>query len=77
MEPKKQDKTIQEVSKEIKMAILHSAVMLPGGVTESTLSQQKTTGIVMRWIPGEGLFIQFRSKEALIPEANVKIIHYK
>jgi hypothetical protein len=60
----------------VKLAMLHSATMLPGGATEATLSETKTPGIKMLWIKGEGLLLTLRNQECFIPSAAVKVVHF-
>lgn len=61
----------------VDMALLQASAMIPGtGKTESTLNAVKVPGIKMLWIRGEGLLVNCKGKESLIPSTNVKIVHF-
>lgn len=61
---------------EVESAVLHSAIMI-GGKTEAHLGQNKLPGVKLGWVRGEGLSIEYKGKNCLVPSAGLKAVYFK
>jgi hypothetical protein len=58
--------------KEVTVAHLQSAIMIPGGKTTINITPQIMPGLKMMWIEGEGLLIEHKGSQVFVPSTNVK-----
>lgn len=59
----------------VSRVLLHQATHVPGGGTETTLSETRTPGLTLDYHPIYGVVIQNKGQKALIPLANVVIAY--
>jgi hypothetical protein len=59
-------------------ASLHAGAMIPGGGgTATTLSQSKQPGIKLVHMPGCGIFMHYKGRDAFTPDTNIKDVWYE
>lgn len=59
----------------VSRVLLHQATHVPGGGTETTLSETRTPGLTLDYHPIYGVVTQNKGMKALIPLANVVIAY--